>query len=264
MPSYLPRHRFLSSEPEDPTGRRRVIAVRIGLGVVMVGAALFIASVFANSKPKASPAAAVTTHRGRAALHSPTTAKPGRGSGGAGTGHATTSTSAPGHGHQGGGAKGGRAKVTSGPGGVKAPSSPGGGTAVTTSGATSSSPAYALVTPAGFGPLLRQVWVAADPGGVGLTAGDVQSTYPGSVYYASQPALGDYWSLSRFLPTMGAQDQGGSIAGRAVLDQFNRGGVFFKARGQAWAYLGGFPSTGCPDDVPAPVLQAWGICTVGS
>jgi len=99
---------------------------------------------------------------------------------------------------------------------------------------------------------------------VGLTAADVQSTYPGSVYYASQPSLGQYWSMARFLPGASALAGTGTPAGKARLALFAEAAVFFKAPGQAWAFLGEVSAGSCPGDVPGVVLQAWRICTVGS
>jgi hypothetical protein len=79
---------------------------------------------------------------------------------------------------------------------------------------------------------------------------------PGSVYYAEQPAIGDYWAISGFVPT--------SEAGGGVLAQFNNVSVFNRASGGNWAYLGSFRPGSCPTMLPAPVYTAWGLCQVGS
>jgi len=133
-----------------------------------------------------------------------------------------------------------------------------------TAAGAASSPAVDLPVPPGFGPLLRQTWVAADPGHVGLTASDVQSTLVGSVYYAAQPAIGDYWAISEFVPTAGAQAESGEPAGSAMLAQFDNVAIFDKVAGGPWAYLGEVAPGTCPATVPLPVTVAWGICNDGS
>jgi|GEM_PF-2555918 len=133
-------------------------------------------------------------------------------------------------------------------------------TAPTTNPAASTSPADNLPVPAGFGPLLRQVWVSAHPGGAPLTPADVQSTLPGSVYYASQPAVGYYWAVSQFVPTPEAQANASTPEGKAVLAQFAYVAIFAKAPGRGWAYAGAYRPGSCSSDVPAPVYRAWGFC----
>lgn len=281
MPAYQPRHTVFNSEPADHSSRRRLILVRTGLGLALVGAALAISSVFVlgGGAHGGKPAAAghgSSSSAGASAAHGATNGS------GEGTSPATrakrshssgdhpTGTGAKG-GDTGTGAKGGAGKST---GGAQANGKPNGEgtqggaevrTTPTTNVASASTPAQALVTPAGFGPLLRSVWVAADPGGVGLTAADVRSTYPGSVYYAGQPSIAQYWSLSRFVPTAAAQAGSATPSGKALLAQFNTDAVFFKAPGRPWAYVGEFSPGSCPGNVPGTVLAAWGICTsVGS
>lgn len=106
--------------------------------------------------------------------------------------------------------------------------------------------------------------MAANPGGAGISAEDVESTLPGSVYYAEQPAIGNYWAISGFVPTAEAQDLGSTPAGQKMLAQFGYVAVFNDAPGRGWAYLGSFRSGACPPLVPAPVYSAWGLCQVGS
>lgn len=290
MAPYQPRHVSLSGDPVDPASRRKVILVRTGLGLALVAGALAVSAVFVDNsgnggKPSAvnQPGARSPHSNSRGAgttTHPSTRAGNGHGTGtqngnGGGSLERTTSSrpaggpsssggpapTRPGQGH--GSAtttKGPRANGSNGPGG---PShrAPGGNGAPTINPASTSVPARALATPAGFGPLLRSVWVAADPGGVGLTSADVRSTYPGSVYYASQPSLGQYWSMSRFVPSAAAQAATGAAAGQKLLAEFNRDDVFFKAAGGQWSYIGDFPVGGCPTEVPGTVLAAWGICT---
>jgi hypothetical protein len=126
------------------------------------------------------------------------------------------------------------------------------GTTVTTSFLAVSSPARNLPTPPELGPLLRQAWVAADPGRTGMAAADVRATVAGSVYYASQPAIATRWAIARFVPT--------PLATKAMVAQFGGVAAFEQAPGGPWSYLG--ESSGpCGANVPMPVLQAWGMCS---
>jgi hypothetical protein len=136
--------------------------------------------------------------------------------------------------------------------------------AQSTTGSTSpevtTSPAENLPVPAGFGPLLRRVWVSAEPGRAGVTAADVQSTLPGSVYYAEQPAIAYYWAISQFLPSASAEALGSTTAGKAVLAQFSNIAVFYKAPGGRWQYAGAYRPGTCSSLVPPPVYKVWGFC----
>jgi hypothetical protein len=127
-----------------------------------------------------------------------------------------------------------------------------------------SSPAVNTPAPTGFGPLLRRAWVSADPGRAGLTAADVQSTLPGSVYYAVQPAVAVHWAISQFVPSELALSRAGTKAGQAVLAQFHKVWIFEQLQGHSWRYAGSFSPGSCPTGIPAPVLSAWGLCQVGS
>lgn len=139
-----------------------------------------------------------------------------------------------------------------------------GTTTPTTSAGAPASPAVNLAVPAGFGVLLRQVWVSADPGNVGLANEDVESTLPGSVYYAEQPAIANFWAISGFVPSEVVYAEDSTPAGRELLAQFNYVAVFNKAPGQGWDYVGSFPPGSCSPKVPAPVYTAWDLCQVGS
>ena len=134
----------------------------------------------------------------------------------------------------------------------------------TTNSASPSSPAVNLAVPAGFGPLLMHVWVSADPGNSGLAIDDVESTVPGSVYYAEQPAIGDYWAITGFVASSVVYAQDSTPAGRQLLDQFSGVEVFNKQAGKGWDYVGSFQSGTCSPQVPAPVYTAWDMCRVGS
>jgi hypothetical protein len=123
------------------------------------------------------------------------------------------------------------------------------------------SPAVDLPVPAGFGPLLRHVWVAADPGDVGLSAIDVQSTLAGSVFFATQPAISNYWAISSFVASARALSTASTTVGKARLAEFHTVAVFNKLPGQGWTYIGG--AAKCPASVPPPVFKAWGICGSG-
>jgi hypothetical protein len=124
-----------------------------------------------------------------------------------------------------------------------------------------SSPAANLATPEGLGPALRQAWVAADPGGTGLSSADVQSTASGSVFYAEQQAIGTYWAIARFTPTAQTQSVPATAAGRALIAQFDDVAAFEKAPGQSWSYVGESSLGACSTGAPAPVLAAWDLCS---
>lgn len=252
---YQPRHTSLSTEPEDPKSRRRVILVRTGLGLLLVGAALITASAFETGAPlKGHVAASVgTDHPTSAGTGHPMSVPSAGPSGTTGTTRARAGDGSP--------TTTAGAQTRSGHSSATATTNP---SSATTNPSSATAPARALVTPPGFGPLLRHTWVAADPGHVGLTSSDVLATVAGTVYYAGQASISQYWAMSRFWPTQTALAEGGTAAGQALLAQFDKVAVFFKAPGRAWAYQGSYAVGGCPANVPAVVLQAWGICTVGS
>jgi len=134
---------------------------------------------------------------------------------------------------------------------------------LTSNPATSTSPARDLAVPAGFGPLLRRAWVAADPGGTGITAADVRSTAPGSVFYAEQPSVNTYWAVSSFVPTAKAEALAGTARGKKLLEQFRMTAVFERTAGSRWAYVGSATGGACASSLPAPVFSAWGMCSAG-
>jgi hypothetical protein len=138
-----------------------------------------------------------------------------------------------------------------------------GGTAL--SAADMTAPAANLPAPAGFGPVLRQAWVAAQHARTAMTAADVQSTAPGTVFYAVQQGTGYAWAISRFLPTAAAGTQAGTTAGKALVAAFADYGAFRRPPGGRWSYVASFAPGTCPPAVPPPVLTAWGMCgNVGS
>ena len=124
-----------------------------------------------------------------------------------------------------------------------------------------SAAAVNLAVPAGFGPVLRSAWVSARPEGVRVSAADVRSTLPGSVFYAAQRSVGSYWAISSFVPSAQARAAAATPTGRALLAQFSKVAVFYRAKGQPWAYLGSSAEGTCPSEVPAPVFTAWGMCS---
>jgi hypothetical protein len=105
--------------------------------------------------------------------------------------------------------------------------------------------------------------VAADPGRTGMGAVDVQSTLPGSVYYASQPSIGTYWAISEFVPSAFAESEAGTAAGNALLAQFGNVAIFNRAPAGRWEYVGEFARGSCSARVPGPVFATWGICNRG-
>jgi len=117
-----------------------------------------------------------------------------------------------------------------------------------------------LPVPSEFGPVLRQAWVAGNPGSLHLSTADVRSTLPGSVFYAAQPSIGSYWAISSFIPSERVQAASTGPSGSARKAQFAKVAVFYRSGGHNWAYLGGSPAGTCPGDVPRPVYSAWGVC----
>ena len=133
-----------------------------------------------------------------------------------------------------------------------------------TNPASAASPAVNLPVPAHFGPLLRRTWARANPGGAGIKASDILSTAVGSVFYAEQPAVHTYWAISQFVPSALAESRSSTPAGAALLAEFHGIAVFEKVAAHHWAYVGSFDAATCPAALPAPVVTAWGLCTVGS
>lgn len=257
MARYQSRHALLSSEPADPRKRHRLVLVRVGLALVLVGAALVVGSVFETRSPLKGRMAADVHGSANAEASSTTTTTARGASGGAGTaspgGHRPKGTSTGTGGTAGTGSTPHTRARHGHPPAASVPQVP-----------NPSAPAQLLVTPAGFGPLLRHLWVAADPGRVGLTAADVRSTVAGTVYYAGQPSAGQYWAMARFWPTAAALDSASTPTGRRLLAAFQDEAVFYRGPHQAWSYVGAYALDQCPSQVPGVVLQAWGICTVGS
>ncbi len=243
-----------------------------GVAVLAVVAGLLVASLPHNSHPAAAHGPQGTSTPARSPSRSSATSgatassaragsTAGRASGTSGTAKKTHLGNTPGTGSSTTTRTAAKGSSTTGAG---APSSVPASTTPTTSAGATSSPAVDLPVPAGFGPLLRQMWVSADPGRAGLSPEDVLSTLPGSVYYAEQPAIGNYWAISGFVPTAQAEAQASTPAGKAMLAQFGYIAVFNKAPGRGWAYLGSFRPGSCSPTVPAPVYTAWGLCQVGS
>jgi hypothetical protein len=112
--------------------------------------------------------------------------------------------------------------------------------------------------------MLRAAWISGDPDNEGLTGADVQSTLPGSVFYAEQPAIGSYWALSRFVPTPEASSHASTPQGQVILARFIDIAIFAKAAGQKWSYRGDFVAGSCPTSLPTPVIAVWGLCKARS
>ena len=251
----------------------------LGLAAGAVAVLAVVAGLLVISLPHSShPAAAHGPQGGATSARSPSSssalggATSSSGSSGSTAGPASSTSGTAKSTHLGNTAGGRTATKTTTRAAAKGPSATGAGTpssapastTPTTSAGATSSPAVDLPVPRGFGPLLRQIWVSADPGRAGLTPKDVLSTLPGSVYYAEQPAIGNYWAISGFVPTAQAQAQASTPAGKAILAQFGYIAVFNQAPGRGWAYLGSFRPGSCSPTVPAPVYTAWGLCQVGS
>jgi hypothetical protein len=224
---YQPRHTFPNMAPPPSHRARAVGAAAAGAGVLVIAAAILVASL-----PGSSPVpggAVATSLQGAALKNGPRVHTRGRSSGGAP-------------------ATGARA----------------GPHATMANRAAAAGPAINLAVPAGFGPSLRKAWVAADPGRSGLAAADIAATLAGSVFYAEQASIGTYWAISRFVPSPLLEQTASSRVGKAMLAQFSSVSVFAKTRGHAWRYVGGFAPGSCPTDLPSSVSTAWSLCSVGS
>jgi hypothetical protein len=253
---YHGKHVFPELGSESIAPGRRVHVARIGgIALLLAGAALVAVVVLGHSTPhtlgnpvassKQVPATKATkTGSGTVG----TTHTVGRaGSLASRTGNAGVSTrAARGAGPSSGGSAGGAALSPS------------------MNPASAASPAVNLPVPAHFGPLLRQAWARANPGGVGIKATDILSTAVGSVFYAEQPAVHTYWAISQFVPSALAQSRGSTSAGVALLAEFRGTAEFQKVPGHRWAYVGSFSTGSCPGALPVPVLTTWGLCAVGS
>ncbi len=133
------------------------------------------------------------------------------------------------------------------------------------SSADMTAPATNLAAPAGFGPVLRQAWVVGEHTRTGMTAAEVQSTAPGTVFYAVQRGTGYAWAISRFVPAAATAAGADTAAGRALAAAFADYGAFRRPPGGAWTYVASFAPGTCPPALPPPVLTAWGMCaSVGS
>ncbi|MGC8627041.1 MAG: hypothetical protein ACP5VR_05680 [Acidimicrobiales bacterium] len=263
--SYKPRHAVRDQHPAaSETGRARVKLLGRSLekltvlraGLVLVGAGIVVGSLFLPSTNKRAPALAPgRTSPVPGQARTPTRPVPRLAESATAAGAPTTSRSSS-SGHRASSARRKATPVAPQPASASTPrsvlASVPEATTVTTSFLAISSPARNLPTPPGLGPLLRQAWVAADPGRTGMAAADVRATVAGSVYYALQPAIATRWAIARFVPA--------PVATGAVLAQFNGVAAFEQPPGGPWSYLG--ESSGpCGADVPMPVLKAWGLCS---
>ena len=226
---YHPRH-GVSTEVPVPSNRRRMAGVAVA-GLATLGVVAVIVAISLLGGAAGGGRVGATSLHG--ATPGPTTAVHTRGQ--SSTGHPGTS-----------------GRSTDRPGSAVPPSPAAAG------------PAVNLAVPAGFGPLLRQAWVAADPGRSGLVGRDIVSTLAGSVFYAEQPSDRVFWAISRFVPSPVLEQTAASRIGRAMLDQFNSVAVFDMKPGRAWHYVGAFSPGACPTNLPSSVSAAWGLCSVGS
>jgi len=150
---------------------------------------------------------------------------------------------------------------------TKASSTPGTSTTTTlrrgtTTTARPRTRAENLVISAAAKQSLVATWLAADPGGLGLSPKDVAGTAPGQVYYAYDPSISTYFAVAAFQPSAALTKRAPTPAVRAELRQFQGYTYVFSSRaGSSWALLGPVPRGNCPGQwVPAPVLAVWGMC----
>jgi hypothetical protein len=135
-------------------------------------------------------------------------------------------------------------------------------TAPRNTSSTLSQRASSLPVTAAVAQSLVTSWLATNPGGYGITAGDVAGTVPKQLHYAVQRATGTYWALAAFKPSPALLAQSSTQTGQAELAEFNDSVYAFSWQaGPVWTLLGEFNTGSCPDVwVPRAVLAAWGLC----
>jgi len=105
---------------------------------------------------------------------------------------------------------------------------------------------------------LKSALLAAFAGDKGLPQNDLTGPLPGTLYYGIS-ASGEYWAVAHFGLTSSAPFQ-------AQVDMQDGGdiGVFSRQGDQAWAVrLGGEPFP-CPGELPADLMQVWGLTSPGA
>jgi hypothetical protein len=257
---YRAKHVFPELAAESIGPRRPVAVARIGgISLLIAGAAVGAVVVLSHSAQQGNAVAASSK---QVPAPNVATTRSGTGSkGGAGTKKASSPAGSP--------ASKGNARVSTRAGGRAGPSSGGSGSDPVAASPSidpvlAASPAVDLPVPAHFGPLLRQTWARANPGGVGIKASDILSTVVGSVFYAEQPAAHTYWAISQFVPSALAESRGSTPAGVALLAEFHGTAEFEKVPGHHWTFVGSSSTGACPGALPVPVLTTWGLCTLGS
>jgi len=154
----------------------------------------------------------------------------------------------------------------------RAPSSAGPGNSEATSSAATAGPAATTSTPTspatpaaphGIQNLLVTSTIRADLTAAfvaqkGISSSDVAGTYPGSVYYAYDPATNAYWAVAQF--------KSSRTAPVSVLVGFQDGGnfgLFRKAGAAPWQVQIKTSPPACtePQFFPRAVLMAWSLPT---
>jgi hypothetical protein len=122
--------------------------------------------------------------------------------------------------------------------------------------------AKALPVTPGVEDSLIKSWVATNPGGYGLSLGDVAGTVPSEVFYAVQAGTGTYWAVAEFRPSPTLQAQSATTSGKAELSQFKNSLYAFSWQaGPLWTLLGEVGTGDCPGIwVPRSVLATWHLC----
>ncbi len=118
--------------------------------------------------------------------------------------------------------------------------------------AAASSPARKLAVTAA----LKRELVAAFAPAHGVPVKEVGGTFPGSVFYAYDPATHTYWAEASFEPARGDSAK--------VADTFQdagSNGIFSRTATGAWKYHGGGAPISCAEAklVPKAVLKVWGV-----
>jgi hypothetical protein len=88
----------------------------------------------------------------------------------------------------------------------------------------------------------------------GLPPAEVAGTAPNSVYYGYVPSTSTYWAIAAFVPTANAS-QNTQIA----MQDDGCCGIFTMTAGGSWKYVNGYLGAPCNGQVPAALVQLWGL-----
>jgi hypothetical protein len=134
-------------------------------------------------------------------------------------------------------------------------------TAAPSTTTTVPSDGQSLPPTAGVEQSLVSSFIADNPGGVGLSAADINGVVTNSVYYGKQPSTSEYWALASFQPSSTLQADASTAAGQAKMAVIShKVAVFSWQSGPLWTLLGTVAGSTCPSMVPPAVLASWNLC----